>query len=67
MKSHGLFVDVHDDVGDIIVADVSAEGVKALLAPDREHLTALIDRKYPYAPVDVPAPGPHGTGRGGQT
>jgi len=67
MKSHGLFVDVHDDVGDIIVADVSAEGVKALLAPDHEHLTALIGRRYPYAPVDVPPPGPHGTGRGGQT
>jgi isocitrate lyase len=47
MKSHGLFVDVHDDVGDIIVADVSAEGVKALLAPDRERLTALIQRRYP--------------------
>ena len=47
MKSHGLFVDVHDDVGDIIVADVSAEGIKALLAPDRERLTALIQRRYP--------------------
>jgi isocitrate/methylisocitrate lyase len=47
MKSHGLFVDVHDDVGDIIVADVNAEGVKALLAPDRERLTALIQRRYP--------------------
>jgi len=66
MKSHGLFVDVHDDVGDIIVADVSTEGVKALLAPDHEHLTALIGRKSPYAPVDVPAPVPHGKGRGGQ-
>jgi isocitrate lyase len=47
MKSHGLFVDVHDDVGDIIVADVSTEGIKALLAPDRERLTALIQRRYP--------------------
>jgi isocitrate lyase len=47
MKSHGLFVDVHDDVGDIIVADVSTEGIKALLAPDRELLTALIQRRYP--------------------
>jgi isocitrate lyase len=27
------FSDVHDEVGHIIVADVSAEGVKALLAP----------------------------------
>jgi isocitrate lyase len=45
MKSHGLFSDVHDEVGHIIVADVSAPGVRALLAPDRERLTALIERK----------------------
>ena len=31
MKTHGLFSDVHDEVGDVIVADVSADGVKALL------------------------------------
>jgi len=54
MKTHGLFSDVHDEVGHIIVADVSAEGVKALLTPDRRRLSALIQRKYPYAPVDVP-------------
>jgi isocitrate lyase len=53
MKTHGLFSDVHDEVGDIIVADVNAEGVKALLAPDRECLTALIQQKYPYEPVDL--------------
>ena len=53
MKSHGLFSDVYDEVGDIIVADVSAEGVNALLAPDREHLNELIERKNPYRPVDV--------------
>jgi hypothetical protein len=36
MKTHGLFSDVHDEVGNVIVADVSAEGVKALhaLAPN---------------------------------
>src|SRR6266496_2787698 len=55
MKTHGLFSDVHDEVGHVIVADVSAEGVKALLAPDRDRLNALIQRKYPYAPVDVAA------------
>jgi isocitrate lyase len=55
MKTHGLFSDVHDEVGDVIVADVSAEGVKALLAQDRDRLNALIQRKYPYAPVDVDA------------
>jgi isocitrate lyase len=47
MKAHGLFSDVHDEVGDVIVADVSADGVKALLAPDRDRLNALIQRKYP--------------------
>jgi isocitrate lyase len=47
MKAHGLFSDVHDEVGDIIVAEVNAAGVKALLAPDRERLTSLIDRSYP--------------------
>jgi isocitrate lyase len=55
MSTHGLFSDVHDEVGDVIVADVSAEGVKALLAPDRDRLTALIQRKPPYAPVEVAA------------
>jgi isocitrate lyase len=53
MKTHGLFSDVHDEVGHIIVADVNAEGVKALLAPDRDSLNSLIQRKYPYAPVDL--------------
>jgi isocitrate lyase len=53
MKTHGLFSDVHDEVGHIIVADVSADGVKALLAPDRDRLNALIQRKYPYEPVDL--------------
>jgi isocitrate lyase len=53
MKSHGLFSDVHDEVGHIIVADVDPEGVKALLAPDRSSLNALIERKPPYLSVDV--------------
>jgi hypothetical protein len=34
---------------------VSAEGVRSLLASDRDRLNALIQRKHPYAPVDVPA------------
>jgi isocitrate lyase len=57
MKTHGLFSDVHDEVGHIIVADVNAEGIRALLAPDRERLNALIQRKYPSAPADTAAPG----------
>ena len=55
MKTHGLFSDVHDEVGDVIVADVSADGIKALLAPDRDRLNALIQRTYPYAQADVAA------------
>ena len=55
MKTHGLFSDVHDEVGDVIVAEVSADGVNALLAPDQDRLNALIQRTYPYAPVDVAA------------
>jgi isocitrate lyase len=47
MKTHGLFTDVHDEVGQIIVADVSAEGVQALLAPDRARLQDLIHQTYP--------------------
>ena len=58
MSTHGLFSDVHDEVGDVIVADVSADGVKALLAPDRDRLNALIQRKYPYTPADVAAQDP---------
>ena len=56
MKSHGLFSDVHDEVGQIIVAHVSPEGINALLAPDRTRLNALVQRKDPYLPVGVPAP-----------
>jgi isocitrate/methylisocitrate lyase len=45
MKSHGLFSEVHDEVGQIIVAAVDADGVKALLAPDRARLADLIARR----------------------
>jgi isocitrate lyase len=64
MKTHGLFSDVHDEVGHVIVADVSPEGIKALLAPDRDRLTALVQRKYPYEPVDVPGNGHRATAAG---
>jgi isocitrate lyase len=47
MKTHGLFSDVHDEVGQIIVADVDANSVKALLAPDRARLEDLIHQRYP--------------------
>ena len=67
MRTHGLYSDVHDEVGDVIVADVSADGVRALLAPDRDRLNALIQRKDPYAPTDVAAHIPAETGRGERT
>jgi isocitrate lyase len=56
MKAHGLFSDVHDEVGHIIVADVSPDGVRALLAPDRDRLNALIERKYPTVAADAAVP-----------
>ncbi len=42
MKAHGLFGAVNDEVGQIIVADVSKERVKQLIEPDRAALGALI-------------------------
>ena len=63
MRTHGLYSDVHDEVGDVIVADVSAAGVRALLAPDRDRLNALIRRQDPYVPVEVAAQIPSGVGR----
>ncbi len=47
MKSHGLFSDVHDEVGHIIVADVDLERVRALLNPDGGNLNDLIYKRYP--------------------
>ena len=47
MKSHGLFSDVHDEVGHIIVADVDASRVKVLLKPDGHDLEDLICKRYP--------------------
>jgi isocitrate lyase len=47
MKAHGLFSNVHDEVGQIIVADVDPESVKVLLAPDRARLTDLIEKRQP--------------------
>jgi isocitrate lyase len=44
MKAHGIFRDVRDEVGDIIVAEVNPDTVKTLLAPDRAKLEELINR-----------------------
>ena len=45
MKSHGIFRDVHEDVGEIVVADVNQPRIEELLAPDREALQRLIRKE----------------------
>ena len=55
MKSHGIFRDVHQEVGEIIVADVNQPRIDELLAPDREALRRLI-RKEDLGRAIVAAP-----------
>src|ERR1700756_788410 len=45
MKSHGIFSDVHQEVGEIIVADVNQPRITELLAPDRAALGRLIRKE----------------------
>jgi isocitrate lyase len=45
MKSHGIFRDVHQDVGEIIVADVNHERIEELLASDHAALMRLIRKE----------------------
>jgi isocitrate lyase len=45
MKSHGIFSNVYQEVGEIIVADVNQERIDELLAPDREALKRLIAKE----------------------
>jgi isocitrate lyase len=45
MKSHGIFSDVHQEVGEIIVADVNHARIEELLAPDRAALGRLIRKE----------------------
>jgi isocitrate lyase len=45
MKSHGIFSGVHQEVGEIIVADVNHERIAELLAPDRAALLRLIRKE----------------------
>jgi isocitrate lyase len=45
MKSHGIFSDVHQEVGEIIVADVNHPRIEQLLAPDRVALGRLIRKE----------------------
>lgn len=45
MKAHGIFSDVHKDVGEILVADVNQARIAELLEPDRAALTRLINKQ----------------------
>ncbi|MCI4675657.1 isocitrate lyase ICL2 [Candidatus Mycolicibacterium alkanivorans] len=45
MKAHGIFSDVHKDVGEILVADVNQARIAQLLEPDRAALKRLIAKK----------------------
>jgi isocitrate lyase len=45
MKAHGIFADVHTEVGQIIVAAVNAARITELLNPDREALRRLIRKE----------------------
>jgi isocitrate lyase len=45
MKSHGIFSDVYQEVGEIIVADVNQPRIDELLAPDRAALGRLIRKE----------------------
>jgi len=47
MKNHGLFRDVHNEVGHIIVAEVNEERVAELTQPDHVALQKLIDKTEP--------------------
>jgi isocitrate lyase len=45
MKSHGIFRDVYQEVGEIIVADVNHSRIEELLAPDHAALMRLIRKE----------------------
>lgn len=45
MKAHGIFSDVHKDVGEILVADVNQARIAELLEPDRVALKRLIAKE----------------------
>jgi isocitrate lyase len=45
MKAHGIFSDVYQEVGEIIVGDVNQARIDELLAPDREALGRLIRKE----------------------
>jgi len=58
MKSLGIFSDVHTEIGQIIVAQVSKEGVAELLRPDRALLGELIRNGSPVPQTKTKATSP---------
>ena len=47
MKAHGIFREVHHEVGHIIVAEVDRDRIGELLEPDTKALMRLIDKTGP--------------------
>jgi isocitrate lyase len=47
MKNHGIYSDVHSEVGQIIVADVNKDRIAELLEQDGKALARLIDKTGP--------------------
>jgi isocitrate lyase len=45
MKSHGIFSEVYQEVGEIIVAEVNRPRIAELLQPDRVALRKLITKE----------------------
>ncbi|ETZ99543.1 isocitrate lyase domain protein [Mycobacterium kansasii 824] len=45
MKSHGIFSEVNQDVGEIIVAEVNKPRIEELLTADRVALRQLITKE----------------------
>ena len=45
MKAHGIFSDVYQEIGEIIVADVNKPRIAELLAPDQQALGRLIRKE----------------------
>jgi isocitrate lyase len=45
MRTHGIFSEVHSEVGEIIVADVNPERIAELLEPDGKALQLLIEKQ----------------------
>ena len=45
MKDHGIFDEVHSEIGDIIVATIDHARVDELLKTDGEALAALIEKR----------------------